>query len=310
MRIFASDRISTIMQTLGMEEGVPIESKLITRQIERAQKQVEARNFEIRKHLLKYDDVMNKQREAIYAIRRDLLEGTDQKEYIQELSNDIATDIIDQFASREKSPDVWDIDGLRVGIGRQFGIDLNQLGIDFDTVNFPEMTEKIEGTVRTRYDEKEQRLTTEYMRLQERYIMLQMLDAQWKDHLWALDHLKEGIGLRGYGQRDPLIEYKKESFAMFEALRSRIEEETIRFLYMFEPVRQEEQEAMRERALEEARRKAQREQNLVYHGAGESAAGAASAKSMTVKREAPKKISKNSPCPCGSGIRYKNCCGS
>jgi preprotein translocase subunit SecA len=306
MRIFASDRISSIMQTLGMEEGVPIESKLVTRQIERAQKQVEARNFEIRKHLLEYDDVMNKQREAIYAIRRELLEGTDQKEYIRELSNDITTDMLDQFASREKSPDTWDIEGLRVGAGHQFGIDINQLGIDFGTVSYPELAEKLLDTVRDRYEEKEQRLSAEYMRFQERIIMLQMLDAQWKDHLWALDHLKEGIGLRGYGQRDPLMEYKKESFEMFESLRSRIEEETIRFLYLFEPVRREEQEA-RERAREEARRKAQREQNLVYQGAGESAGGAVSA--ATVKREYAK-VGRNDPCPCGSGKKYKKCHGA
>ena len=306
MRIFASDRISSLMQTLGMEEGIPIESKLVTRQIERAQKQVEARNFEIRKHLLEYDDVMNKQREAIYAIRRELLEGTDQKEYVQELSNDITADLIDQFASREKSPDTWDLEGLRVGVGHQFGIDINQLDIDFNAVNYPELTEKLAETVRGRYEEKEQRLSAEYMRFQERIIMLQMLDAQWKDHLWALDHLKEGIGLRGYGQRDPLMEYKKESFEMFESLRSRIEEETIRFLYLFEPVRREEQEA-KERAREEARRKTQREQNLVYQGAGESSGGAVSA--ATVKREVSK-VGRNDLCPCGSGKKYKKCHGA
>jgi len=306
MRIFASDRISSIMQTLGMEEGVPIESKLITRQIERAQKQVEARNFEIRKHLLKYDDVMNKQREAIYAIRRELLEGTDQKEYVHELSSDIVMEMIDQFASREKAPDTWDMEALRVGIGNQFGININQLGIDFGTVNYPELAEKLTETVHARYEEKEQRLGAEYMRFQERMIMLQMLDAQWKDHLWALDHLKEGIGLRGYGQRDPLMEYKKESFDMFETLRTRIEEETVRFLYLFEPVRREEQEA-RERAREEARRKAQREQNLVYQGAGEAAAGAVS--SVAAKREFAK-VGRNDPCPCGSGKKFKKCHGA
>ena len=303
MRIFASDRISSIMQTLGMEEGVPVESKLITRQIERAQKQVEARNFEIRKHLLKYDDVMNKQREAIYAIRHELLEGTDQKEYIQELSSDITMDMIDQFASREKAPDTWDLEGLRVGIGHQFGIDINQLGIDFATVNYPELAEKLAETVRSRYEEKEQRLSVEYMRYQERMIMLQMLDAQWKDHLWALDHLKEGIGLRGYGQRDPLIEYKKESFEMFETLRTRIEEETVRFLYLFEPVRNDEQQAR-----EEARRRMQKAQNLVYRGTGDEAAqGAVSA--TAVKREFTK-VGRNDLCPCGSGKKFKKCHGA
>ena len=268
MRIFASDRISGIMQSLGMDEGVPIESKLITRQIERAQKQVEARNFEIRKHLLEYDDVMNKQREAIYAIRRDLLEGADQREYILELANDILMDMMDKYTPREKSPDTWDLEGLRVSLGNQFGVDMAQLGFNPQDVTYAELGEKLPEKVRSLYEDKEKRLGTEYIRFQERMIMLQVLDMQWKDHLWSLDHLKEGIGLRGYGQRDPLIEYKKESFNMFEELRTRIEEETIRFLYLFEPISREEQDA-REREREEARRKAQREQNLVY-SAGDS----------------------------------------
>jgi preprotein translocase subunit SecA len=300
MRIFASDRISGIMQSLGMEEGIPIESKLITRQIERAQKQVEARNFEIRKHLLEYDDVMNKQREAIYAIRRDLLEGADQREYILELANDILTDLMDQYAPREKSPDTWDLEGLRVSVGNQFGFDIAQLGFDFKTVRYEQLGEKIPDKVRAIYADKEKRFGPEYIRFQERMIMLQVLDMQWKDHLWSLDHLKEGIGLRGYGQRDPLIEYKKESFSMFEELRTRIEEETIRYLYLFEPISQEEHDA-REREREEARRKVQREKNLVY-SAGDSAAAAPS------KREQAK-VGRNDLCPCGSGKKFKKCHG-
>ena len=301
MRIFASDRISGMMQSLGMEEGVPIESKLITRQIERAQKQVEARNFEIRKHLLEYDDVMNKQREAIYAIRRDLLEGTDQKEYILQLANDIIVDLIDQYTPREKSPDTWDFEGLRVNVGNQFGFDINQLGIEMNSVTYPELAEVLTETVRKNYEDKEQRLTSEYMRYQERIIMLQVLDTQWKDHLWSLDHLKEGIGLRGYGQRDPLMEYKKESFNMFESLRGRIEEETVRFLYLFEPISRAEQD-IREKEREEARRKAQRDQELVF-SSGNSAPVAPKKRSAT-------KVGRNDPCPCGSGKKYKKCCGS
>jgi preprotein translocase subunit SecA len=301
MRIFASDRISGMMQSLGMEEGVPIESKLITRQIERAQKQVEARNFEIRKHLLEYDDVMNKQREAIYSIRRDLLEGSDQKDYILQLANDILADLIDQYAPREKSPDTWDFEGLRVNVGNQFGFDITQTGIDMESVNYPELTEALTNTVRKNYEVKEQRLGSEYMRYQERIIMLQVLDMQWKDHLWSLDHLKEGIGLRGYGQRDPLIEYKKESFDMFETLRTRIEEETIRFLFLFEPISRAEQDA-REREREEARRKAQKEQELVY-SAGDSAP-------VAPKKRESAKVGRNDPCPCGSGKKYKKCHGS
>jgi preprotein translocase subunit SecA len=302
MRIFASDRISGIMQSLGMDEGVPIESKLITRQIERAQKQVEARNFEIRKHLLEYDDVMNKQREAIYAIRRELLEGADQREYILELANDIVMDLLDKYAPREKPPDTWDLEGLRVNVGNQFGFDMALLGLNFQNVTYAELVEKLPDSIRALYENKEKRFGPEYIRFQERMIMLQVLDMQWKDHLWALDHLKEGIGLRGYGQRDPLIEYKKESFDMFEELRIRIEEETIRFLFLFEPVSREEQDA-REREREAARRKAQRDQNLVY-SAGDSAPAAG-----PTKREVAK-VGRNDPCPCGSGKKFKKCHGS
>ncbi|MBN2317677.1 MAG: preprotein translocase subunit SecA [Acidobacteria bacterium] len=301
MRIFASDRISGMMQSLGMEEGVPIESKLITRQIERAQKQVEGRNFEIRKHLLEYDDVMNKQREAIYAIRRDLLEGSDQKDYILQLANDIMLDLVDQYTPREKSPDTWDFEGLRVNVGNQFGFDISQLGIAMDSVTYPELTETLTEKIQKYYEDKEQRLSSEYMRYQERIIMLQVLDTQWKDHLWALDHLKEGIGLRGYGQRDPLMEYKKESFDMFESLRARMEEETVRFLYLFEPISRAEQD-IREKEREEARRKAQRDQNLVF-SSGDSAP-------VKPKKRAAAKVGRNDPCPCGSGKKYKKCCGS
>jgi preprotein translocase subunit SecA len=301
MRIFASDRISGIMQSLGMDEGVPIESKLITRQIERAQKQVEARNFEIRKHLLEYDDVMNKQREAIYAIRRELLEGADQREYILELANDILTDLMDKHTPREKPTDTWDLEGLRVSAGNQFGFDMAQLGLNPETVKYEGLAEKLPEKIRALYENKEKKFGLEFMRFQERMIMLTVLDGQWKDHLWALDHLKEGIGLRGYGQRDPLIEYKRESFDMFEELRTRIEEETIRWLYLFEPVSREEQDA-REREREEARRKAQREKNLVYSAGESGPAGPA-------KREVAK-AGRNDPCPCGSGKKFKKCHGA
>ncbi len=301
MRIFASDRISGIMQSLGMDEGVPIESNLITRQIERAQKQVEARNFEIRKHLLEYDDVMNKQREAIYGLRRELLEGTEQREYILELAEDILLEFVEQHAPKDKSPEDWDAEGLRIAVGNQFGLDIAAAGVDLKDGTYAELVEKLSARVRSIYEEKEARIGPEFMRFHERMIMLQVLDAQWKDHLYALDHLKEGIGLRGYGQRDPLIEYKKESFTMFEDLNARREEESVRYLYRFEPISQEELDA-RERAAEEARRRAQRQQNLVYSGGDGSAAPAA-------KRPAAK-VGRNDPCPCGSGKKYKKCHGS
>ena len=301
MRIFASDRISGLMQSLGMDEGVPIESNLITRQIERAQKQVEARNFEIRKHLLEYDDVMNKQREAIYGLRRELLEGTEQREYILELAEDILLEFVERHAPKDKSPEDWDTEGLRIAVGNQFGLDIAAAGVDLKDGTYAELAEKLSARVRSIYEEKEARIGPEFMRFHERMIMLQVLDAQWKDHLYALDHLKEGIGLRGYGQRDPLIEYKKESFAMFEDLNARREEESVRYLYRFEPISQEELDA-RERAAEEARRRAQRQQNLVYSGGDGTAVPAA-------KRPAAK-VGRNDPCPCGSGKKYKKCHGS
>jgi preprotein translocase subunit SecA len=300
MRIFASDRISGIMQSLGMEEGVPIESRLITRQIERAQKQVEARNFEIRKHLLEYDDVMNKQRVAIYGLRRELLEGTDQRETLLELANDILLEIVDQHAPKAKAADEWDLEGLRVAVGNQFGFDVSAAGIDLKDCSHAGLCDTLTAKVRALYEEKERRIGPEFMRFHERMIMLQVLDAQWKDHLYALDHLKEGIGLRGYGQRDPLIEYKKESFDMFEALNARREEETLRYLYRFEPISRDELEA-REKAVEEARRRAQRQQNLVFGGGDGSGPSPA-------KRQAPK-VGRNDPCPCGSGKKFKRCHG-
>jgi len=301
MRIFASDRISGIMQSLGMDEGVPIESNLITRQIERAQKQVEARNFEMRKHLLEYDDVMNKQRVAIYNLRRELLEGTEQHDYILELAGDILLESVERHAPKDKSPDEWDIEGLRIAVGNQFGFDIATAGVGLKEGVYADLVEKLSARVRSIYEEKESRIGPEFMRFHERMIMLQVLDAQWKDHLYSLDHLKEGIGLRGYGQRDPLIEYKKESFAMFEDLNARREEESVRFLYRFEPISQEVLDA-RERAAEEARRRVQRQQNLVYSGGDGSAAPAA--------RRPAAKVGRNDPCPCGSGKKYKKCHGS
>jgi preprotein translocase subunit SecA len=300
MRIFASDRISGIMQSLGMDEGVPIESKLITRQIERAQKQVEARNFEIRKHLLEYDDVMNKQREAIYAIRRELLEGVDQRDYILDLASDILAEIVEKSCPKEKRFEDWDVENLRISVGNQFGLDINTLGIDFKDIDFEDLSEKLSASVRKLYEDKEQRIGSNFMRFQERMIMLQVLDVQWKDHLLALDHLKEGIGLRGYGQRDPLIEYKKESFDMFEELNARREEETIRYLWLFEPMSVEEQEA-RAKEAEEARRRKAKENDLVYSG-GESSP------SNPKKREVAK-VGRNDLCPCGSGKKFKRCHG-
>ncbi len=249
MRIFGSDRISGIMSRVGMEEGVPIEHKMVTRAIERSQKQVEARNFLIRKHLLEYDDVMNKQRESIYAQRKEILSGKNMKSYLQEITINIIDWIMENNTNKEDSPDDWNIEGFKNAIKAQFGLDVNELKIDWNTINFQELREKIIKAINDIYEKKEEIISPEKMREFERIIMLQVVDSQWKDHLLAMDHLKEGIGLRGYGQRDPLVEYKRESFDMFQAMMDRIEEETLKYLYLLQPVERAEMPERKEQEV-------------------------------------------------------------
>src|SRR5437868_11928182 len=234
MRIFAADRISNIMQRLGMEEGVPIESRFVSKQIENAQKRVEGQNFSYRKHVLEYDDVMNKQREAVYGLRKQLLEGEDQKEYLMGIADEIMANLAAQYAGEEVHPDQWDLDGLATAVLRQFGFDYRAEGIDAGHLGSKQLEDALVEKSRQKYSEKEAIIGSAPMRYHERMIMLQIVDSHWKDHLLAMDHLKEGIGLRGYGQRDPLVEYKKESFDLFESLMARIEEDTLRFLFFLE----------------------------------------------------------------------------
>ncbi len=240
MRIFGSERISGLMARIGMQEGVPIEHKMVSKAIERAQKQVEGQNFSIRKHLLEYDDVMNKQRESIYKLRRDILQGENKKKYVDKLIVTLVDWIMENHTGKEKSPEDWDTEGFKKAIGAQFGLDVEDLRIDWDTINFDELRELLLKTLRHIYEEKENIITSERMREFEGMIMLQIIDSQWKDHLLAMDYLKEGIGLRGYGQRDPLVEYKKESYDMFQSMMDRIEDETIRYLFLLQPIVEEE----------------------------------------------------------------------
>jgi preprotein translocase subunit SecA len=240
MRIFGSERISGLMGRIGMQEGTPIEHGMVSKAIERAQRQVEGQNFSIRKHLLEYDDVMNKQRESIYKLRRDILQGKDMKDYIRDLTATIVDWIMEEHTNKEKSPDEWDTLGFEKSMGTHFGLNSGELGIDWETIIFDELREKVLTKLETLYQEKENILSVERMREFERVIMLQVIDSQWKDHLLGMDYLKEGIGLRGYGQRDPLVEYKRESYDMFQAMMDRIEDETIRYLYLLQPVIEEE----------------------------------------------------------------------
>ena len=302
MRIFGSDRISGVMQSLGMEDGVPIESKLITRQIERAQRQVEGRNFEIRKHLLEYDDVMNRQREEIYRFRRELLEGKDQKEYLTGLAQDIAIEFLDTYANLEMDPEQWDLKNLNVNLQRVFG-DFQSVPLNSD-YSRPELEEVVLQAIRARYEAKEEEIGSETMRWYERMIMLQIIDQQWKDHLLGLDHLKEGIGLRGYGQRDPLVEYKRESFDLFEDLWNRATEEMTRMIFLLRPVVEE--AALGTRARQRS------DQSFNYSRPEVQPMGQARSGGEKVKmvvRKGPK-VGRNAPCPCGSGKKYKKCCAA
>ena len=295
MRIFAADRISGIMQRLGMEEGVPIESRFVSKQIENAQKRVEGQNFSYRKHVLEYDDVMNKQREAVYGLRRQLLEGEDQKEYLMGIADDIMSGFVSQFAGKDTHPDEWDLEGLATAVLRQFGFDYRTEGIDPGQLGSKDLEDALIAKAHEKYDQKEAIIGSAPMRYHERMLMLQIVDSQWKDHLLAMDHLKEGIGLRGYGQRDPLVEYKKESYELFEDLMGRIEEDTLRFLFLLQPVEEKKQ------AEQVERRRRKQEFVMSNQNGGDGAA-------RQVKRDSPK-VGRNDPCPCGSGKKFKKCHG-
>jgi len=295
MRIFAADRISGIMQRLGMEEGVPIESRFVSKQIENAQKRVEGQNFSYRKHVLEYDDVMNKQREAVYGLRKQLLEGEDQKEYLMGIADDIMSGFVSQFAGKDTHPDEWDLEGLATAVLRQFGFDYRTEGIDPGQLGSKDLEDALIAKAHEKYNQKEAIIGSAPMRYHERMLMLQIVDSQWKDHLLAMDHLKEGIGLRGYGQRDPLVEYKKESYELFEDLMGRIEEDTLRFLFLLQPVEEKKQ------AEQVERRRRKQEFVMSNQNGGDGAA-------RQVKRDSPK-VGRNDPCPCGSGKKFKKCHG-
>jgi preprotein translocase subunit SecA len=336
MRIFAKEWVSNLLQRLGMEEGIPIESRMITKRIEAAQKAVEAQNFEARKHLLEYDDVMNKQREAVYGLRRSLLEGLDQKDLIlEDYVSGILGELIDQFCPLKAHLEEWDLKGLKDGVFTRFGVDIYAEGIKPESLNRQELGDAIFDKLKERYASKEQLIGPEAMRYHERMIMLSVLDSLWKDHLLNMDHLKEGIGLRGYGQHDPLVEYKRESFDMFEEMMKKFQEETVRYLYLMQvlerppegvaggpegqapdagvPVlrpgggngRPPRQIATSVDELEEAfQRKKRRElEQARMAGGGEQ-------KTVQQVVRGAEKVGRNDPCPCGSGKKYKKCHGA
>jgi preprotein translocase subunit SecA len=297
LRIFAGERISKIMHRLGMEEGIPIESGLITKRIKAAQKTVEAQNFESRKHLLEYDDVMNKQRETIYGRRWELLEGKDQREYVIEATDRLVDWLVENSCPKDRPQD-WNVDGLKQEFWNRFGIDLRKQELHANPKAPGQLVEELREIAHQRYEERENVWGPERMRVHERMIMLQVVDIQWKDHLLAMDHLKEGIGLRGYGQRDPLVEYKRESYDMFEALMDRIEDESLRYLFLLKTPEEEEQMI---REYQRRKRREQAEMQMVGAGTMEKP-------KQVIRRT--EKIGRNDPCPCGSGKKYKKCHGA
>ncbi|MBV9501386.1 MAG: preprotein translocase subunit SecA [Acidobacteriaceae bacterium] len=337
LRIFGGERMQNLMLRLGMEEDVPIESRMISKRIQAAQQAVEAQHFASRKHVLEYDDVMNKQRQAVYGMRRQLLEGENQKERILDIVRGIIAGFIDQFCGEGMRYDQYDLNGLQTAVLNQFGakLDVDEL----KAISGREIEQKVEDLVTARYEEKEQMIGADNLRQAERIIMLNVVDNQWKDHLLSMDHLREGIGLRGYGQKDPLIEYKKESFTMFQDMMDRIEDETVRFLYFMRietgmpPLPYPEPEELEAEAfdgngipidrgapaqIEAQNREAQQSvldltRNIQRRKDKELAelqfsGGEAASKPQTVSK-APK-VGRNELCPCGSGKKYKKCHGA
>lgn len=286
MRIFGSDRISGLMGRLGMDEDMPIENKMITKAIENAQKRVEAHNFDIRKHLLEYDDVMNKQRLEIYAFRKEILQSENLKDRIFDMLDESVDELLSIYCPGEKHPEEWDIKGLGDAAYGMFSIvpKVTPMGIDA-------LKEALFSELKDVYEKKETEIGNDIIRYIEKVVMLQVIDTQWKDHLLAIDQLKEGIGLRGYGQRDPLVEYKKEAFDMFADMTSRITNEILGRLYKVQFQKKE----------TTVQREPVRQAKLTYNRGDDSSTV------QTVRRG--KKVGRNDPCPCGSGKKYKKCCG-
>ena len=280
-----------------MEEGEPIEHRLVTRAIQTAQKRVEAHHFEIRKHLLEYDDVMNKQREVIYGMRREILQGESQEETVREWMDDLLDGIVDTYAGDGVHPEDWDLGGLGEALHRQFDVKVPAAVAAREVASREALREVLGEAVQARYAAREQELGGDLLRTLERWVMLHVIDGQWKDHLLSMDHLKEGIGLRGYGQRDPLTEYKREAFDVFEDMVDRVRTSVTELLFRMQ--------VARDAAPEPAPRP-------VPAPAPRRTPGVTLSRGTPERRpEAARtgqKVGRNDACPCGSGKKYKKCC--
>jgi preprotein translocase subunit SecA len=298
LRIFGSDRISGIMEKLGMEEGEPIEHGLVSRAIENAQKKVEAHNFDIRKHLLEYDDVMNRQRTVIYDMRREILDREDLSEFVEELADEVAEEVVLPYCDDKGGGDSWDYEALAVQVESVFGFRLEVPEADRHRMTPVALGELVREGARESYRRQEAENGPEVMRYLEKMFTLSTVDALWKDHLLSMDHLKEGIGLRGYAQKDPLKEYQREGFDLFTDLVYRMKEETLRRLYHVRVRREENEEPAKVVAAH-----VPKPRKMAYsHGDGSQGV-------TPTRHAAHEKIGRNDPCPCGSGKKYKKCCG-
>jgi len=319
LRIFGSERIAGVMDKLGVEEDQPIEHSLVTKAIENAQRRVEGRNFEIRKHLLEYDDVMNQQREVIYSQRREILEGGRLKEMVHDMIEEVGEGIVDAYTDEKRYPDEWDLAGLHEAFQQTFS---TALDIDQETLKGmkqEDLRDSIIEKARAYYDEKEKTFGEDVMRDLGRFILLQTLDGLWKDHLLNIDHLKEGIGLRGYGQKNPLLEYKREGYELFIDMLASVREDAVRKLFAVQLAEEKEvptlQGSQRPRlfmirgGLEAPRTPPPPPVSSSPHpDMADMAMRAEAPAPVTVRREG-KKVGRNDPCPCGSGLKYKKCCG-
>jgi preprotein translocase subunit SecA len=298
LRIFGADRLKGLMGRIGMEDGVPIEHRWISKAIENAQKKVEAHNFDIRKHLLEYDDVMNRQREVVYHRRRELLSGAPLKEDILDMCDELIDGIVAAHADAERDPAEWEWKEIDDAFFKQFKFrPAFRENLNGAALNTPDdLIEPAGDRVHKLYEERETEFTVPVMRQIEKIVMLQTLDALWKDHLLAMDHLKEGIGLRGYGQRNPLVEYQKEGFEMFGAMMRVMQEDVVEKVFSVQ--------VRREQDVEQIEQQQQRPQKVVMSHGSETV----NVEPPTVKRDADK-VGRNAPCPCGSGKKYKRCHG-
>ena len=315
MRIFAGDKVRSMMEWLGMEKGVAIESKTVSKQIERAQKAVEARNFETRKHVLKYDDVMNRQRETIYGLRRQLMFEPEHREYLlgpTGVAKDLLHDLTHSFLSMELGPEKWEVSTYAAEIENIYAIDpARDADVDFKRMTPDQIEDAIWKKAIGNYEAKEKMAGEESLRAYERYIMLNIIDSQWKDHLLSIDQVKQGIGLVGYGQKDPLVEYKKQSFDMFQDMLDRIDTNTTKALMHLEIVVKDEREEIERLERLEQQRARRQAAGMAFTGAmaGAEAAGAEAARHTPFVRDTPK-MKPNEPCYCGSGKKFKKCHGA